>query len=217
MSRAVKLSVTLKKLGPDEALVVIDEGGAYVDLRKVAEYLDVHIPGSLSLQYEFGPGLPGRARDCVPLNVPLVLLEDESTDTGEVAAALRGKGFTVEGVLAGGIREWSSAHGTPASTDVIEGAQAPAGGTLVNLGDPGARAPEDAMRIPIERLWAEADRVPKDEPVILVAGHGLRAALAIGILERAGVSDITLWWTRRPSVVKSREGGRFRFLRAFND
>jgi rhodanese-related sulfurtransferase len=207
----VSVATILKKLTPNEALVFIDDGGSYVDVRKVSDYLDVHIPASLSLQYEFGPGLPGRARDCVPLSVPLVLLDEEGVDMEEVAAALRGKGFMVPGVLEGGLKAWASAHGTPTSCDVIEGDAAPAG-TILHVGDPGAQAPEGALSIPIERLWAQVDSLSKNQPAAVVAGHGLRAAIAVGILELAGIDEVSFWWRMRPpaGAQKKRRSSFFR-------
>ena len=49
-----------------DALASRDEGAAFVDLRPTDDYLEVHIPGSLSLVYEFGPGMAARARDWAP-------------------------------------------------------------------------------------------------------------------------------------------------------
>jgi rhodanese-related sulfurtransferase len=121
----------------------------------------------------------------------------------------------VEGVLDGGLRAWAEAHGTPASTDVLEG-DAAAGGTILHVNDPGAVAPEGALRIPIEHLWREADKIPFDSPAVIVAGHGLRAAMAVGILERAGVDELTFWWRKRASAHPAQEKRRS-FFRPFSD
>jgi hydroxyacylglutathione hydrolase len=208
----VTLATALKPLTPNEALVLIDAGASYADLRKVDGYLDVHIPGSLSLQYESGPGLPGRARDCIPLHVPLVLLEVDGVDSQEVAAGLRGKGFTIEGVLEGGIEAWAHAHGTPTSSDVLEGdVESP--GTILHVNDPGSEPPEGAIVIPIEELWSRTGEVPRDRPITIVAGSGLRAALGVGIVERAGFESVSFWWrTRTPAPAQKK---RASFLRPF--
>ena len=208
------VATVLKKLTPNEALAFIDAGASYVDVRKVPDYLDVHIAGSLSLEYEFGPGLPGRARDCIPLSTPLILLEEEGVDMEEVAAALRGKGFAVPGVLEGGLKAWASAHGTPTSCDVIEGDASPEG-TILHVGDPGSDAPEGASPISIERLWAQVDSVPKGRSVTVVAGRGLRAAIAVGILERAGFDEVTFWWRKRMPARKEKKPRSF--FRPFAD
>ncbi|MGH2754941.1 MAG: rhodanese-like domain-containing protein [Actinomycetota bacterium] len=209
------VTTAVKRMSPDEALVYIHEGARYVDLRSVNDYLDVHIPGSFSLQYEFGPGLPGRARDCLPLSVPFLLLEDDESPMEPVAAALRGKGFSVEGILEGGIRSWAGAHGTPASTEVVDGSE-PVPGTVLDVNDPGARPPEDALRISIEQLWGRLDAVPRTGPVTVVAGHGVRAALAIGMLEGAGFQDVAFMWRRPAPPLPKKETRRFSFLRPFS-
>jgi rhodanese-related sulfurtransferase len=183
---------TLKELSFADAAAMVGGGAAFVDVRPASAYLEVHVPGSLSLPYEFGPGLASRARDCLPLDLALVLLDDPDADMPHVAASLRGKGFDVIGRVHDGLREWGEAHGPPRSTETI--AQAAPGSTTLDIGDPGARAPEGATRIPLERLWL---RVPEiTGAVTVVGGFGLRAALAIGILERNGFEDLYLLQTR---------------------
>jgi hydroxyacylglutathione hydrolase len=184
---------TLKSLSLDVADDAVDEGAAFVDLRPIPDYLDVHIPGSLALLYEFGPGMASRARDCLPLSLPLVLLDDAGSDLMNGAASLRGKGFTVLGRLEGGISQWAKAHGTPASTEVVD---APAdGATVLDVSDPGAPAATGAVTIPIEGLWTRVHELEGKGPVVICAGRGIRAALAVGMLERAGI-DVVFWWSR---------------------
>jgi rhodanese-related sulfurtransferase len=181
---------TVKDLSFDEASGHVEGGAAYVDLRAVDEYLDVHIPGSLSLQYEFGPGFPGRARDCIPLEVPLVLLDRADVDMAFAAASLRGKGFAILGRLEDGLHAWSKEHGHPASTEIQDGGTAPSG-TVLNVGDPGTAA-IDGTRIPLGRLWSEAKSFA-GSPIAIVASRGVRAALAVGMLENRGAGTITFW------------------------
>jgi rhodanese-related sulfurtransferase len=180
-----------RSIGIEEAGTKVDAGAAFIDLRPTREYLDVHVPGSLSLTYEFGPGMAGRARDCIPLSVPFVLLHHEGIDIHAVTAALRGKGFTVAGYVEDGLTAWGNAHGAPASTEVASGPQPPAD-TVIDVGDPGVRVHEGALSITVERLWGRTDEVPEGRVAIL-AGRGVRAALAIGMLERAGFEDIVFW------------------------
>ena len=178
------VGTTIRSLDYETAQAVIDGGGVYIDMRPVTSYLEVHIPGSIELLYEAGPGFAARARDCLPLDLHLVLLEDERVDSSAAAAALRGKGFDVVGSLADGINEWARAHGTPASTDILE--QLPDGVRLLHVGDPGAVAPQDATVIPIERLAARISELGDPGRIVVIAGVGVRAALGIGILERHG-------------------------------
>lgn len=186
-------TATLRDLDLEEATAHVDNGAAYVDLRHPRAYLDVHIPGSLDLVYETGPGMPSRARDCLPLDLPLILLSGESDDRAALASAsLQGKGFSVVGALRHGVDRWARAHGAPASTEIVDVLES--GVMVLDVGDPGARTPEDATRIPAELLWARATELDEG-PVVVVAGFGVRAALAVGILERAG-RDVSLMWTR---------------------
>jgi rhodanese-related sulfurtransferase len=183
---------TLKELSFEDALAVVDEGGAFVDLRPTEAYLEVHIPGSLALLYEFGPGLAARARDCVPLDLPLVLLDLGYGDLLHAAASLRGKGFTVIGSVTDGINRWAEIRSAPASTDIVEG-ESPPEGTVLDVGDRGAVRPESATRIPIEHLWIRVQELGGPGRVIVASGFGVRAALAVGILERAGIEEVAVW------------------------
>jgi rhodanese-related sulfurtransferase len=180
----------------DDAVAQVEAGAAFVDMRPIQAYLDVHIPGSLELLYEFGPGFAGRARDCLPLHLPLVLLDLGYGQLANAAAALRGKGFEVTGAVGDGINRWANTRGAPASTEVIEGNSA-SGGIAVDVGDPGAGRCEGARSIALERLWTEAEGLKDAERVVVVAGVGVRAALAVGILERQGVKEVAFWRQNR--------------------
>jgi hydroxyacylglutathione hydrolase len=192
MSTAVPTATTLRTLAFDDALARVDDGAALIDLRPTHEYLDVHVPGSLALLYERGPGMAARARDCLPLDVPFVLLAAPSLDMSNAAASLRGKGFTVLGQVDDAINEWSARRGAPTSTDVVESADPPAG-VLLDVGDPGARRVRTALHIPVEKLWSRRAEVPVENPIVVASGFGVRAALAVGMLERAGRTEIVVW------------------------
>jgi rhodanese-related sulfurtransferase len=185
-------TTTLKALDLDHALGHLDDGAAFVDLRPPPAYLEVHIAGSLALLYEFGPGMAARARDCLPLSLPLILLEWHGADMAHAAASLRGKGFSVLGGLEDGINRWAAARGAPASTEVTSAPGQPPG-TVIDVGDPGAPRAEAAVRIPAERLWGRVTEIEGDPPFVIPSGAGVRAALAVGILERAELEDVVVW------------------------
>lgn len=195
-STTTSSAATLKELAFATGLAEVEDGAAFVDLRSVRDYLDVHIPGSIENLYENGPGFAGRMRDCVPLEVPLVLIDmDGGPDPVAAAAALRGKGFTVLGYVADALNEWANEKGTPASTEIIEGNEA-SGKVLLDVGDPGATHVEGALRITSDRLWRRIDEVVDAADggrVVVIAGYGVRAALCVGILERHGISEIAYW------------------------
>jgi hydroxyacylglutathione hydrolase len=187
---------TLRDLSFEQALMAVDRGAALIDLRDVDAYLDVHIPASLCLVYEWGPGMASRARDCLPLNLNLVLMDTGGDiDYLHAAASLRGKGFTVSGKVVDPINAWADKHGVPASTDVISETVA-GSGTVLDVGDAGADHMPDAVVIPIEQLWDRIDEIGDASRVAVLSGYGVRAALAVGILERAGIEEIFFWRSR---------------------
>jgi rhodanese-related sulfurtransferase len=185
-------TTTVLPMELDEALANVDAGALFVDLRPAPAYLGVHIPGSIPLVYERGPGMAGRARDCLPLEIPLVLLDPGNVDIGNAAAALRGKGFAVLGAVKGALEGWGRLRGVPASTEIAEGDEPPTG-ALLDVGDPGARVFDHSVHIPVESLWDRLDDLPKQRPLVVNAGYAVRAALAIGILEHAGAEDLVLY------------------------
>ena len=187
------VTTTLKSLDFDEALGVVEHGGAFVDLRPLDDYLEVHIPGSLSLQYEKGPGLGSRARDCLPLDLPLVILDLDAADPMRAAAALRGKGFSVVGSVADGLNRWAEARENPISTETVESGVAPVGGRILDVGDRGAGRDAADVHIPLEQLWDRIDELQGQGGIVVAAGYGVRAALAVGMLERAGIEQIAFW------------------------
>jgi rhodanese-related sulfurtransferase len=184
----------LRTLSFEETLRHIDSGAALVDLRPIDAYLEVHVPGSIELLYEFGPGMPTRARDCIPLDVPLVLGDLGHGDMRNASASLRGKGFTVLGRVEDAINQWAAQRGVPASTEVVTGSEPPEG-LILDVADPGAAPLDRATRIPADYLWRRASEVAGSGRVVVAAGAGVRAALAVGVLERAGVTDILFWRT----------------------
>ncbi len=186
---------TLQHLSLTDALHHVDTGAAFADLRDVPSYLARHIPGSLSLLYEPGPGFQSRARDCLPLDLPLLLLHQDGIDMVNAAASLRGRGFSVPGSVTDGIEEWSRSRGTTAVTEVYRGPQ-PRDLAVLDVSDPGVGDLSDVHRIPVEQLWDRVEELAGEPRVVVASGYGIRAALAVGILERAGINDVIVWESR---------------------
>jgi hypothetical protein len=64
---------------------------------------------------------------------------------------------------------------------------------LLDVGDPGARRVRTALHIPIEKLWSRVAEIPHEGPTVVASGFGVRAALAVGMLERAGRAEMVVW------------------------
>ena len=192
----MSVTATLKALDFPEALGLVDDGAAFVDLRPTDDYLEVHVPGSLNIVYEAGPGMAMRVRDCIPLDIPLIVIEDPESDALHAAASLKGKGFVVAGKMTDAVNQWASSGGQPASTEVVTGSELP-DGTILDVADPGARIADgvNSTRIPADGLWRQAHDLADENRVIVAAGYGVRAGLAVGMLERVEVREIVFWKT----------------------
>ncbi|HEU5003887.1 MAG TPA: rhodanese-like domain-containing protein [Actinomycetota bacterium] len=204
----------LRAISADRVAHLLRTEGIIVDLRPPPAYLSRHIVGSVPLLYEAGPGLGGRARDLLPLDSRVILLEDGSSPLDKAADAFRGKGFEVVGYLAGGVEAWP---GAPGGTPVMALANAPRDLALVHVADPGTVVEatwQPPARIPAEELWTRSGELDPGEPLGVLAGWGVWASAAIGILEHLGFSKLTFVRTRdageRPPVAPAsvfRAGG----------
>lgn len=180
-----------KSLDPRRVQEILASGGQLIDMRPVDEYLGDHAEGSISIMFEAGPGFGSRARDMLPLDATLVLLNDPNTSFEEAAAMLRGKGLDVAGLSDGtGLGTRSTPITEAASNELV----------MIDVKDPGARplssTAGNAQVIPAERLWTEAAELDKSAHIGVLAGWGVRAATAIGILERLGFEHLTFVRTR---------------------
>ena len=181
----------LPRIPAGRAASVLEEGLA-LDLRPIPQYLEKHLRGSISILWEQGPGFATRARDLLPLNARLILLEDESSPLQEAASRLRGKGFDVEGYL--------SAEDLGQLGKLIPTRSVPiedAGSLhLLHVGDPGTVHEGRSVRIPAERLWDGLSELNTSYRIGVLSGFGVRAATAVGILEKFGFKEIVLIRTR---------------------
>src|SRR5438270_12550819 len=84
-------AASLRSLAPARARQLLAGDALAIDLRPVADYLAGHIRGSIPLLFEPGPGLGGRARDLLPLDAPLVLLDDGTSPLERAADSFRGR------------------------------------------------------------------------------------------------------------------------------
>ena len=195
---APRSASSLRSLTAARARELLAGDALAIDLRPVGDYLAGHIHGSIPLLFEAGPGLGGRARDLLPLDARLVLLDDDTSPLERAADSFRGKGFEVVGALTGGVKAWADRLVT---TPVIQLADAPDVLALIDVSDPGTALPPGhgvGASIPVERLWDSASELGRNWDLGVLAGYGVRAAAAVGILEKLGFTRLTFVRTRRP-------------------
>ncbi len=178
----------------EKAKGILSRGGLLIDLRLSDAYLERHVRGSIPLLYEAGPGLGGRARDLLPLDARLILLEDGGSSLEDAAASFRGKGFEVIGLIERGVSGW--AHQEVVSTPSQPMETWEPGHHLLDVADPGVVSPGNATFIPAETLWTRAADLDPTFHYGILAGWGVRAASAVGILEKLGFRSLAFVRTR---------------------
>jgi hydroxyacylglutathione hydrolase len=168
-----------------------------LDTRSELSFASAHIPGALSIWEE---GIPSFAGWFLSYERP-ILLVTETADTSRAVRYLVRLGFDgIEGMLAGGMLAWHMAGENSARTDTVtaedvscdldtdRGKVAPPFildvRSLAELENAGRIS--GAHHIHITMLPGRIDEVPKDRPVFIFCGSGLRSTIAAGLLERAG-------------------------------
>ncbi len=170
-------------------------GARVVDVRQVADYSPVHIPGALNNAFRdsFGVWLGW----LVPLDTPLLLvLGEEPLD--RVLEEARLVGFErIEGVLEGGMDGWRRAGLEVQSAEFSGGREARdalrSGAVAVDVREPDEYASghiEGAIHLPLGDLPGRVGEVPQDRPLVVYCAHGERASSAASILERSGRGPI---------------------------
>lgn len=171
---------------------LLGDGAMVVDVRPVPEYAAAHIPGALSIP--FRPAFASWLGWLAPPDRPLVIVHSSHQQPAEIAWQAAKIGYdNLAGAVDGGMAAWT-ASGQPVIRtkldrpnevdsrrvlDVRQDAEFAAGhlpgATHVELGDLPGRAAELS-----------------DEPIVVMCGHGERAAGGASLLERAGHTDVTV-------------------------
>ncbi len=95
--------MAVRRVDPDEAADLVEQGWAYLDVRSVAEFADGHAPGAYNiplLDFEPGQGLVpntnflGEVLETFDLNRPLVVACKSGGRSARAAAILTESGFT---------------------------------------------------------------------------------------------------------------------------
>jgi len=194
----------LATLNTGQVRALQNEGGQVIDVRPVSDYAAGHIPGSLAipLRAAFATWLGWLVPD--PTS-PLVIVAGPGQDLDEaVWQALKIGYENLAGTLTGGMAAWETAGypvsatplPTPRQVDpaaVIDVRQASeyAGGHL-----PGAR------NIELGVLTSQAAELT-GAPVVIMCGHGERAASAASVLERAGHTAVAVLTGGPPDWAKA--------------
>ncbi|HEY7483543.1 MAG TPA: MBL fold metallo-hydrolase [Streptosporangiaceae bacterium] len=171
-----------------------DRGAWVIDARDRDAFAKTHIPGSLNI--ELNSGFGSYVGWLLPFDAPLVLVlpEPYQASLTEAATQLLRIGWTqVRGHLEGGIDAWDGELRSYPTAGVEELCAAMQRGDDLLVLDvrqelewnwgviPGSR------QIFVADLPSRLDTLPHDRPVWVICSNGHRAAIAAGLLDRAGI------------------------------
>jgi len=185
-------------LSPKEFASAAEED-VVLDTRMELAFGAAHVPGALSIWLA---GVPSFAGLFLPYDRK-VLLVDETGDPDQAVRRLRRLGYdNLEGYLAGGMVAWHMAGEESSSVatanvhdlcarldreekawilDVRSDDELEASGRITG-----------AHHIHITQLPQRIEEVPRDRPVYIFCGSGLRSMVAASILQREGWQDMTV-------------------------
>ncbi len=192
------LQLSLKPLGADELLRQQREGAHVLDVREPADYEGAHVANSINI------GLSGRfatfAGILLDSDTPIVIVADPGREE-EAALRLGRIGYDhVVGYLEGGMAALASREEvtrrteriTPATVD--EHLRQPDPPAILDVRTEnefqGMRI-EGSLHIPLHHVLERIGEVPTDRPVVVHCESGYRSAMAMGILERHGLTNAT--------------------------
>ena len=180
----------LDELDHDQVVELRARGATVVDVRPVADYAAGHLPGSLAntLRAAFASWLGWLVEDP---SAPLVFVTDGHTDRRELVRQCLNIGYEH---LAGAITidAWRRAGGDVATTPLV-GADAVDHRRVVDVRQASEFA---AGHVPgakhAELGGLRTTDLPAGGPLVVMCGHGERAATAASVLEAAGHVDVAV-------------------------
>jgi hydroxyacylglutathione hydrolase len=181
-----------------DAAAAAAEGAWILDLRSAGQHAAGHPHGSIGIAS--GSKIGYWAAWVVPAGAPVILLAADPQHAAEARRQLLTVGLDhVAGWIAGGFDGWTAA-GLPVSRTPLVAAAAlhrrgePADLTIVDVRSRREYTRDHvpgALHIPLQELTSRLDALPRRRPIATMCEGGARSALAAGLLERAGVEDVS--------------------------
>jgi len=167
-----------------------------LDTRMDLGFAAAHVPGALSI---YPNGLASYAGWFLPYDRPLLLVAEGNDIELTVRKLLRLGYDRLAGQLAGGMLSWHVAGQESAHVELLT-VQALCrlldAGKEMHILDVRSIQEVQAMGIPgaqhihITLLPSRLDEVPRDRPIYIFCGTGMRSMIGASVLERAGWSDV---------------------------
>lgn len=170
-----------------------------LDTRMEVSFADAHVPEALSI---WEGGLASFAGWFLPYDQPLLLVSESNDPTPLVRHLIRLGFDNLAGYLSGGMLDWHMAGKKSASTesvtpqefcDLLSEGQEP---WILDV-----RSEEEieeegelpgAHHIHITQLPHHLDEIPRDRPIHIFCGSGLRSMIGASILQRRGWEDVAV-------------------------
>ena len=192
----------LDDLSPGHVDGLVREGAVVVDGREPVVWAAGHIPGSVNATM-VRAAVGSRAAAAVDPESPVVVTAATDADARRMARRLEAVGFRrVLGVLAGGVAAWRDSGLRLESVESVPVAELAARlrrdeVVVLDVRDPDEWADghvAGSLNIPYQELRGERLDALRDAvngtPVAVVCAAGNRAALAVSILRRDGISNV---------------------------
>lgn len=168
-----------------------------IDTRPTEEYLESHIPGSVSNEFRDAYAL--WLGSTIPEGTELLFVTGDGVATDQVVDESLLVGYErFGGVLEGGISAWIEAglvvKNIPLIGAVVAKRVVVDGGVTLDVREANEFAAghiEGAIHIPLGSLSSRIEEVPRDRPIVTYCGHGERSTTAASILEVAGITNVS--------------------------
>lgn len=183
-------------LSPHEFSMKKDDA-VVLDSRMETDFAGSHIPGSISI---WEGGIPNFAGWFLPYDKQLLLVNKSDDPLSVVKLLIRIGYDNIVGYLSGGMLSWNTSGMESVSIETIKVQD------LCRLLDKGeeilildVRSEEeikakgkipDALNIPVTQLYEKMAEVPKDKPVCVFCGSGLRSMMAASLLRKEGWNNL---------------------------
>ncbi len=179
------------------------EGAIILDTRMELSFCSGHIRGALSI---WEAGLPSFGGWFLDYGKPILLVTEADDSTRAVEYLVRLGFDRVEGVLAGGMLSWhmagknSARIGTVTAEDLSCSLdeKTPAGKKPFILDVRSGKELETAGRISgahhihLTQIPGRFDEIPRDHPIFVFCGSGLRSTIVASLLAQRGYDDLTV-------------------------
>lgn len=189
--RVVRALAPLDTLTATHVGDLVERGATVIDVRTVAAYAAAHIPGSLAntLRPQFASWLGWLVDDPT---APLVFVTDDHTDHRELLRQCLNVGYdNVAGSIT--IAAWRAAGGAVRTTPIVASHEA-AGRVVIDVRQASEFVTGHVARAAHVELGGLSEAIGSlpDGDLIVMCGHGERAASAASVLEAGGRHDVAV-------------------------